>query len=88
MSADLVSEKRPGRPRQQMEGSRRRQPRDAGAEVGESPWGRQKKKILFVNAERIFLFTVRMNSKRKAECCRFQFDPEVVSFHYSPNLDS
>jgi hypothetical protein len=36
-----MSEKRPGRPRQRAQGSRRRNPRDAGDVVGESPWGRQ-----------------------------------------------
>ena len=36
-SADLMSEKRPGWPRQRAQGSRRRSPQDADAQVGESP---------------------------------------------------
>jgi len=44
-------------PRQRMEGSRRRNPQEAGDEVGESPWGRQKRERSTVNSVgRFFVF--------------------------------
>ena len=51
-----MSEKRPGRPRQRAQGSRRRYPHDADAEVGESPWGRHTEKASSEKSGEAFSF--------------------------------